>query len=109
MRQNEIRNKIEEVKWRLRTLEDGDMLRKHNTILMFPDTGLSLKTTEGGGVAITGAFDAELFTPETANELAAKVTNGNDKAPEPVGEKEFYERTLEILRIALTERQEMGI
>jgi len=109
MTQAQLKAQIEEVKQKLQAEEDAAMLKKCNTALMFPSTGLSLRTTEAGGIAITGAPHAELFTPERAKELSQKVTNGNKEAPEPVSAKEFYQRLLDMLQGALIEREKAGI
>lgn len=109
MTQAELKSQIEEVKQNLQAEKDAAMIKKCNTALMFPSTGLSLRSTEGGGIAITGAPHAELFTPERAEELSQKVTNGNKEAPEPVSAKKFYQRLLDMLQGALIDREKAGI
>lgn len=109
MTQAELKAQLEEVNQKLQAEKDAPMIRKCNTALMFPSTGLSLRTTEDGGIAITGAPHAELFTPERAKELSQKVTNGNKEAPEPVTAKEFYERLSDMLQGMIIEREKLGI
>ena len=81
---------LEVVKAQILMITSAPAIENCNSICAFPETGLTIGVDESGKPIIVNSYTPTQFTPATAREICANVTNGRGEHPIVVSPLNFY-------------------
>ena len=76
---------LEVVKAQILMITSAPCIEKCNSICVFPETGLTIGVDGSGKPIIVNSYTPTQFTPATAREICANVTNGRGESKAAVG------------------------
>lgn len=92
---NITQTELRKVNNQIKMLKSAPAITKHNTIVMFETNNMTVDIGEGNIPFITSRTFATQFTPDDADMLCMKTSNGNGERPIPVDELTYYTRKKE--------------
>ena len=81
---------LEVVKAQILMITSAPCIEKCNSICVFPETGLTIGVDGSGKPIIVNSYTPTQFTPATAREICANVTNGRGEHPIIVSPLNYY-------------------
>lgn len=99
-------DQIAKIKTHLEMITEAPAIEKHNTIVAWPETLLTVNVKDGK-VKIGGGVIAQQFTPGYAAELRRTVSNGRKEFPNTFTPIDFYTRKLAKMQDSLAFLEEM--